>query len=203
MNRHLISALLLLAALASAAAQSRRGAGISGHRIADGVDASYLRTEWGPPDSVRLAVAVLWRRNIDWPDTPPRDQAAVRAMIDSVQADALRRGVMVASDFPAYASSWMEYDERAGAVLVLKQRYRVPTRDSALVLFVDRADHVGSSPNVSKAILVCIPTPDGTQTSDHPSQAWVAALHETIRHWDTCLLNDQRVTAFLNRRSSR
>ena len=191
-------ATLLFVCAAAASAQSHRGSGISGDAFGEHVSIEFIREHWGPPDSVRLAAVVLWRGSSDWAlSHGPVESAQARAAMDSARRDANRRGVQAGGTITVAGNAWVEYDDRSRTLSVLQHTYRAPASDSALVLLVDRVDHVGGDPLVASMLLACAPEPDATNT---PDADLIAGMRRMSDHWRTCLLRDSVVRAFVERR---
>jgi hypothetical protein len=183
-------------------AQTHHGAGISGQHVGTDVDANYIREHSGPPDSVRLTAAVLWRGSPNWTGgavaTP-----ALRARMDSIRQDSQRRGVVAGGILTSTAAAWVEYDERARTVFLLQNAYGVSrSRDSTTVIMVDRVDHVGGEPIVILATVACSKTPEADLRS-LSDQSIILAMRTNHAHWRDCLLADTRIADFVNRRTSR
>ena len=196
---------LLVVCAPAASAQSHRGSGISGGTLGERVSLEFVREHRGPPDSVRLAAAVLWRGNSDWAlSHGPAESAQARAAMDSAQRDASRRGVQAGGTITVAANAWVEYDDRARTLSVLRRTYTVPPSDSALVLLVDRVDHIGGEPLVASMVLACASEPDATMAPDADGRRdMIAGMRRMSDHWRTCLLRDSVVRAFVERRPTR
>lgn len=201
-RRLLCRAIFALGLAAPVAAQSQSGVGISGQTFENDISANYIRTHWGPPDSVRLAAAVLWRGSSDWTMNRGPSAAIGHARFDSVRADAERRGAFAGGTVTATANAWVEYDARTNSVVVLNRSYPISLGDSTTVLMVDRVDHVGGDPIVSVVQLVCRTGPEPDMRSGFTPAA-VLGMREMMQQWHTCFMNDPRVAAFLNRQPSR
>src|SRR5688500_17800430 len=79
------------------------------------------------------------------------------------------------------ATAWVEYDDRTGVVLVLNQEWRVPRRDSALVLLVDRIDRVGGDPIVEAVMVRVSPLAEPQHGPDAIGRDSVEAVYA---HWN-------------------
>lgn len=113
------TAIVSLACVGVASAQSHRGSGISSAGIG-GVSVEYVREHWGPPDSVRLGAAILWRGQSDWAVSHgPVESERSRAAMDSARRAATVRGVQAGGTITAAANAWVEYDDHARTVSVL------------------------------------------------------------------------------------
>jgi hypothetical protein len=198
-------ATLLVVCAAAASAQSNRGSGISGGALSEHVSVDFVREHWGPPDSVRLAAAVLWRGNSDWAlSHGPAESARARAAMDSAARDANRRGVQAGGTITVAGNAWVEYNDRARTLSVLQRTYMVPASDSTLVLLVDRVDHIGGEPLVASMVLACNTEPDATRTPDADGRHdMIAGMRKMSDHWRTCLLRDSVVRAFVERPPTR
>ncbi|HEY4307660.1 MAG TPA: hypothetical protein VGM82_24510 [Gemmatimonadaceae bacterium] len=201
-HRILLRALLALCALSVAApvvAQTQVGVRISGTVLEHEVAAEYVEASGAPRDSLRLAVAVLWRGSPGWSGN---QGPASSAKLEAVQADVQRRGVILGGTATATADAWIEYDPHTDSVTVLNHAYALPRGESTAVLLVDRVDHVGGDPIVSIVNIVCA---HGTQVdlSSGLTQAAMQTMRETTQRWHSCLVGDPRVADFLSRPSSR
>ena len=196
--RVLCRALFAISLAAPVAAQAQQGVGISGQALGNDVSANFIRAHTGPPDSVRLIAAILWRGARDW--TTNRGAAAEigNVRFDSVRADAERRGALAGGTVTATANAWVEYEPRTNSVVVLNQSYSVAHGDSTTVLMVDRVDHIGGDPIVSEIRLVCHATSEPEMRSGF-TQAVIRSMRYTAQQWHTCLSRDPRVAAFLSR----
>lgn len=200
--RQVATSLSLLCASGVAATQQHNGSGISGGAIG-GVSADYVRLSWGPPDSVRLAAAVLWRGKSDWAVTQgPIEAKRSREAMDSARRDANVRGVEAGGTITGAANAWVEYDRRGRTVSVLNQPYSLPAGDSTLVLLVDHVDHVGAEPSVVPVVLACAADFD-VMYSSPPSDGRdvIKTMQDWEGHWRTCLLGSSAVREFVESRS--
>jgi len=166
-----LGACLLIAGAADLVAQ-RGGGGYSagGTGLSPTTEVSYVKAQRA--DSAGTVhwfqVLILWRGQPAWavmdldralPEASARDRAlasyhAARkaaAMNDAIFLGAYSRGV-------SYVA---EVDSARTTVKVLSQSFRVPARDSALIVLVDRTDAVGGEPTVARTIVVDgrFPTP--------------------------------------------
>lgn len=194
-----LCALISLAGLETVAAQAQRGAGISGGTFSPGVDANYVREHWGPPDSVRLAAAVLWRGTPGWTSNRA---PGVQPKLDSLQQAALRHHVLAGGTISPVADAWVEYDQQARSITILGRAYSLAPGDSTMVLMVDRVDHVGGEPSVSAINVVCGTTPDA-DLSPGLTEDVVQSIRQQTASWKACLRRDPRVAAFLAQDPSR
>jgi len=202
--RHFILRSSLLLWTGVAGAQTHRGAGISGATVANGVSADYVRFHWGPPDSVRLGAAVLWRGTTAWALSRNGAEADwARAAMDSARKDAERRGAQAAGTITASANAWVEFDQRTARVTVLRRSYPLVAKDSALVLLVDHVDHVGGDPTVRSITVNCPKIAVATNGQSDQRQAMLEGMRLMNQSWRACLLSDPRVADFVNRTSSR
>jgi hypothetical protein len=163
------------------------------------VAVDYVRLHWGSPDSVRLGAAVLWRGTTNWrANHAGAESERARTAIDSALRDAGNRGVQSGGTITAHANAWVEFDEAANAVTVLRTRHVLPTRDSALVLLVDRVDSVGGKPTISSLTVACPATSGMALGRGNPSDAVIEGMRTATRHWQTCLLSDARIAGFVS-----
>lgn len=199
MLRTAILTMLLMAVPGAAPAAGQvppyRGAGISGGRLANDVDADYIGDLWGPPDSVRLAAAVLWRDGAARTANRGATSEVERVRLDSLREDAQRRGMLVGGT----ENSMVLYDPRDRSVVVLDRSYAVSHDDSTTVLMVERPARAGDDPVVSTATIACSPTP-GPAIRPGFTPAELRTSPDPTQHWEACLLRDTRVAAFLARR---
>jgi len=198
-TRSVFAVLLSFAIVPPAAAQSHGGAGIAGSRFSPRVDVNYLNEQWGPPDSVRMLAAVLWRGSPGWTDNPG---APVRAKRDSLTQAAVLRQVVAGGVLTPTADAWVEYNPQSRNVTLLGHSYPVPRGDSTTVFLVDRVDHVGGEPTISTIRVACAATRDVDRRSDLTDTA-IEGMRQTMEHWNECLHGDQRIVEFLNHDSSR
>jgi hypothetical protein len=123
--------------------------------------------------------------------------------MDSARRDANRRGVQAGGTITVTGNAWV-YDDRAKTLSVLQRTFPVPSSDSALVLLVDRVDHIGGKPLVASRVLTCASEPDATNAPDADGRRdMIAAMQRMSDHWRTCLLRDSVVRAFVERRPAR
>jgi hypothetical protein len=178
---------------------------MSGGALGERVSVDFIREQWGPPDSVRLAAAVLWRGNSDWElSHGPVESARARAATDSARRDANQRGVQAGGTITVAGNAWVEYDDRARTVSVLQRTYPVPAGDSALVLLVDRVDHIGGEPLVVSMVLACATELDATNAPDADGRRDMSAgIRRMSDHWHTCLVRDSVVRAFVEKKPAR
>ena len=204
MKLHLTIPILLIAS-GHAIAQSHRGSGISGGAIGHGVSVDFVRVHWGPPDSVRLAAAILWRGSSQWSlSHGPAERAQARAAMDSAWREADRRGGQAGGTITARANAWVEFDPGGRAVSVLQHTYSAPAADSALVLLVDRVDHIGGAPQVVATTVPCAAQRDPASTPGPAGPLDMSgAIERRTDHWRGCLLQDSTVRAFVERSSAR
>jgi hypothetical protein len=193
-----LAATLSLASVCVASAQSHRGSGISGAGIGGVVSVEYVREHWGPPDSVRLGAAILWRGQSDWAVSHgPVESERSRTAMDSARRAATTRAVQAGGTITVAANAWVEYDEHARTVSVLNHSYSLPAGDSALVLLVDRVDHVGGEPIVVPLVLPCAADADPTYASPPDGgRDIMASMRDWAAHWRGCLLREPAVRAF-------
>jgi hypothetical protein len=158
-----LSACLLIAASANLVAQRGSGYSGGGTSLSPTTEVSYLRAR--RTDSAGTVswfqLLILWRGQAGWstidsgralPDAAARDRAhasyeAARkaaAMNDAIFLGAYSRGI-------AY---YAEVDSSRTRVKIFDQSFRVPPRDSALVVLVDRTDGVGGEPTVARTVVV-------------------------------------------------
>jgi len=181
-----LSAFLILAWPALARAQRTSGAGISGG-FGPSSSSDYVHIRWGPPDSMQLVATVFWRGSTDWGALGPEDFQWSQRASDSASHAAVSRGNTSGGAITRRARAWVEYDERRSVVFVLNQQWRVPRRDSALVLLVDRIDGVGGNPVISTVMIPVSPVPDSGGNVD-----------ASFAHWDRALRANDRVRAFMD-----
>ena len=202
-RRPLALVAIAAAVAAPAAAQTSRGAGVSGGTFPEGVHVAYVRESMGTErqSSERLVAALLWRAATDWAHSRTEDDAArVKALMDSASAAARARGNVAGGSLTPRGAAWVEYDERGRAVLLSGRRLSAPRGDSALVVLVDRADGVGGAPTVTAFALPAAPVTVTTPDADTPE----ALRDASARHfgalfaaWERFLRADPRVRAFL------
>jgi len=185
MKRIRLSVLLTLAWSSLTSAQQISGSGISG---AGGSSTSwdYVRVHWGP-DTTQLVAAVFFRGSSNWGAvTAQESQWAVRAS-DSASRAAESRGHRSGGTITPRARAWVEYDDEGSEVIVLDRKWRLPRRDSALVILVDRIDGVGGSRMISTVMVPVSPLSDPHGDVD----AWYS-------HWDRALRANTTVRDYMD-----
>jgi hypothetical protein len=160
---HQSLALLASVALASTAlGQQSHGAGISGGSGL-GTSIDYVREHWGPPDSVRLAAAVIWSGHSVWNLSVGEGEAAAsRALQDSASRTSAERHRLGGGTVTTRANAWLEYDESARTVYVWNQPFRAASRDSTLVLLVENVDGVDGAPRIASVMVAHAALPGDT-----------------------------------------
>lgn len=192
--------LAVFAVAASAAnAQTRMGSRVTGGATSGCFADSHVHETWGPPDSVRLAAAVFWRGQPGWAESHGQAQAdSVRRLIDSARASANRRRVTGAGVITPRADAWAEYNDQRRELTVAGQTYRLPGRDSTLVLLVDRVDRVGGEPTVTSRIILHPAYADTIRRMARTDPGAIAKAWDQLRtRWHAVLRADSTVRAFL------
>jgi hypothetical protein len=189
-----LSILLVVLSSASGEAQRRSGSGISGC-VGSSSSADYVRIHWGPPDSTQLVAAILFRGSTDWGALAQHERDWAERAADSASRAAESRGNQAGGTITPRATAWVEYDNRNSVVLVLNQEWRVPRRDSALVLLIDPIDRVGGDPIVEAVMVPLSPVPES-----HGDRGGVGrdSVDSMYVHWENALRANAKVRAFID-----
>ena len=100
-------AILLLLVPRIAEGQRRSGSGISGgFGSASSVD--FIRIHWGPPDSIQLVAAILFRGSTEWGALNPQDSDWAHRAADSARIAAESRGNQAGGTITPRATAWVE-----------------------------------------------------------------------------------------------
>ena len=197
--------LVCLAIATPIAAQQRGGSSGGTTRLTDRVEVMYQQSYLESPTAGRadwMRFIVLWRGQPGWrfakTSATERDDAErVRREVAAAAALANRT---VMGNFANGPSYFAELDRDNNALYVLGNQYTIPTRDSTLVILVDRIDRLGGPPFVVGAAVV-----DGRMSSELVPKTWVSGdTTFTVRPPKTALdlfletlKKDPAVAAFL------
>jgi hypothetical protein len=165
-------------------------------------DAKYTET----PDSGRtdwMSYVVLWRGQAGWRTTRRIDQVAQREG-ERLYREASAAAALAGRSFMgSYSGGFVysaEVDNKDNAIYVLGQQYRIPVRDSTLVILVDRADGVGGAPFIVGTAVI-----DGRMSSPAVPKMWVSgdttftirSKHTGVEDFFEALKKDPAIAAFL------
>jgi hypothetical protein len=204
--RNIAIAALALVCLANANASAQRGGSSGGTtRLTDRVEVMYQQSYTESSTAGRadwMRFIVLWRGQPGWrfakTSVAERDDAErVRREVAAAAALANRT---VMGNFANGPSYFAELDRDNNALYVLGNRYAIPSRDSTLVILVDRIDRLGGPPFVVGAAVI-----DGRMSSEFVPKTWVSGdTTFTVRPSKTALdlfletlKKDPAVAAFL------
>jgi hypothetical protein len=170
-----LSALLLIAGSADLSAQHGVGFSASTTTVPPRTEVSYVKanqedargtTHW-------FQLLILWRGQPGWSDLKssiplPDSTARVRALAnyDLARKTALMRDAIFLGGNARGIGYYAELDSARTVVTILDHSYRIPPRDSALIVLVDRIDGVGGMPTVTGTAIVDgrFPTPQTPKT---------------------------------------
>lgn len=199
-----IASLLCLTVAAPIAAQ--RGGGSGGTtRLSDRVEITYQQSHSESPGTGRadwMRFVVLWRGQPGWRINKPGQAGQAegeRAYREASAAATLANRSLMG--LPGGANTfWLELDRASDMLYLLGNQYSIPSRDSTLVILVDRVDRVGGQPFVVGSAVI-----DGHMSSDLVPKTWVSGdTTFTVRPAKTglsvfleSLKKDPAVAAFL------
>jgi hypothetical protein len=180
-------------------AQAHSGGGISS-TSGGRVSIAYIREEWGPPDSVRLAAVVIWRGAGPYgATTSPAEGAAARILSDSASHESVRQQRWGGGTITPHANAWVEFDPRVRAVYVQGERLDVPARDSLVVVLVDDRDRVGGGARMQTRTLPGLASPDLVRAALEGRGRFMEASMAREEAWRAALEADPVVRNFLAR----
>jgi hypothetical protein len=202
---HATVAVLVMTTSATLQAQSGSGYGTGNHGLSARVEATYLQADLsdGSRTTRWIQFVVLWRGQADW--SAPNmsvDTAAQRHATEhyhTARKAALLADAVFLGGQTGAVSYFAEVDSARTTLTILGQRFRLPPRDSALIVLVDRVDRVGGDPVVAGSTVVDARLPDAS-----PTRTWtsgdttftIRSRNDVRNNLETILLRDRTVGAF-------
>jgi hypothetical protein len=158
-----LSACLLIASSADLAAQRGGGYSAGSSGLSPRSEVTYLKahktdaagtTHW-------FQLLILWRGQPGWAGidsnrTLPDTSAMARALgnYNAAHKAALMNDAMFLGGYSRGVAYYAELDSARTTLKILNRSFRVPPRDSALIVLVDRTDGVGGVPTVTRTVVV-------------------------------------------------
>jgi hypothetical protein len=186
----------VLAGVAAPTARAQNhGGGISSIGLGNAVNAELIRETWGPPDSIRLVAAVLFRAppGVQLTRNGPETERA-KGMTDSLVRDGRRRGVWSGGFVTPHSDQWIEFDPKSRTVYTQGRQWRATSHDSILVVLVDQRVTAGEKSVIVVENVFCPPDVDG---SLKPGADLTSAMREQAGKWELALLGDYNVQRLL------
>jgi hypothetical protein len=170
-----LSTCFLIASSAGLAAQREGGHSGGTSELSARTEVTYLKVH--KTDSAGTTywfqLLILWRGQPGWAGIDSsrtlRDTSAMAralANYNAAQKAALLTDAMFLGGYSRGVAYFAELDSARTTVKILNHSFRVPPRDSALIVLVDRTDGIGGVPTVTRTVVVDgrFPTPPTPKT---------------------------------------
>jgi hypothetical protein len=165
----------LIATTTPAFAQSSGGSSGGTHSLSDRVDVTYQQRYIQTPADGRtdwMQYIILWRGQPGWRafrGVTPEERAQSERTYREASAAATLANHSIVGGYAGRGAYWAEVDRDANTLTLLGKAYRIPPKDSTLVILVDRVDEVGGEAFVVGSAVI-----NGHMSSEFETKTWTS-----------------------------